>query len=210
MKKTKVAPGNTAEEIKRDPIGFLAEAIFGGTSQAIDRQEARGQQDLVKSTTLPTDMNGSDKHEIKKILTKAGVKFLGPVEGDELFQYVELPVGWKKVATDHPMWSRLVDDKGRERATIFYKADFYDRGAHMNLSHRYKIEIDYDRQTKEKVAVAYVKDCGQVIFTTEPIKMPVEGDGRKGYEITDLATAAATKWLKKNFPDWENPGAYWD
>ena len=44
-----------------------------------------------------------------------------------------MPNGWKKQATDHSMWSELIDDKGKVRATIFYKAAFYDQRAFLNL-----------------------------------------------------------------------------
>ena len=32
------------------------------------------------------------------------------------------------------MWSSVVDELGRERAAVFYKAAFYDRRAHMTLT----------------------------------------------------------------------------
>lgn len=44
---------------------------------------------------------------------------------------VELPDGWKKVGTNHDMHSDLVDETGKVRASIFYKAAFYDRRADM-------------------------------------------------------------------------------
>jgi len=50
---------------------------------------------------------------------------------------VELPIGWKKRSTGHSMWNDLVDDKGRVRATFFYKAAFYDRDAFINFERRY-------------------------------------------------------------------------
>jgi hypothetical protein len=46
---------------------------------------------------------------------------------------VSLPPGWKVVPTDHSMWSDLVDAKGEKRASIFYKAAFYDRDAFIRI-----------------------------------------------------------------------------
>lgn len=109
---------------KEDALDLLMRGLAtGSSSDAITGQEAAGQQSFVQSTTLPTDIRG------KEILESAGVKFLGQVEGDDLFQYVELPNGWGLEPTDHSMWSKLVDEQGRERASIFYKAAFYDRSA---------------------------------------------------------------------------------
>ncbi|MDP3917651.1 MAG: hypothetical protein Q8Q30_00550 [Candidatus Woesebacteria bacterium] len=110
---------------KEDGLDLLMRAL--GTNdggRAIMDQESAGQQSFVSSDTLPTDLRG------KEVLEAEGVKFLGPVEGDDIFQYVELPEGWKKVPTDHSMWSNLVDGAGRIWASIFYKAAFYDRSAH--------------------------------------------------------------------------------
>lgn len=115
---------------KEDELDLLfREMLAGSRSRAILSQEADGQQSFVNSTTLPTDIRGG-----KKDLEAAGVKFLGPVEGDSLFQYVELPAGWKKEGTDHSMWSKLVDEQGRERASIFYKAASYDRRAFASVT----------------------------------------------------------------------------
>lgn len=96
----------------------------------IYNQEAAGQEELVKSDTLPSNIDS----ESKKILEEAGVKFGNPVDGDPIFTYAELPAGWKKIPTDHSMWSNLVDETGKVRAQIFYKAAFYDRSAHISAS----------------------------------------------------------------------------
>lgn len=114
---------------KEDGLDLLMRAL--GTNdggRAIMDQESAGQQSFVSNDTLPTDLRG------KEILEAAGVKFLGVVEDDDMFQYVELPDGWKKVPTDHSMWSNLVDEQGRVRASIFYKAAFYDRSAHASAT----------------------------------------------------------------------------
>lgn len=159
---------NTQEQAREDPL--MQSWVLGGNPNAIQAQEATGQQSFVSSETLPTDMQG----DAKIVLKAAGVKFHGVVKDDPMFQYVELPAGWKKVATDHSMWSDLVDDKGRKRAGIFYKAAFYDRSAHLSVNRRYGISIDYDRLDTEKVAVARVTDVGAVIYTTDgqvPLKL---------------------------------------
>ncbi len=126
---SKRAPHNTAEEVRQNPfLGLVTTMGEGGSG--ILAQEAQGQQSFVNSETLPNEMSPATK----TALEEAGVKFLEPVKNDELFQYVELPEGWKKVPTDHSMWSDLVDETGRRRATIFYKAAFYDRRASISLA----------------------------------------------------------------------------
>ncbi len=210
MSKEKKAPGNSTMQVQDNPMGMLAEAMVCGGSEAILHQESQGQHSFVGSDTLPTDLGRHSDYDSKAILEAAGVKFPGVVEGDDMFQYVDLPQGWKKVATDHSMRSKLVDDKGRERAAIFYKAAFYDRSAHMSLSQRFSYKRDYDRQKKEGVTVAHVMDCDKIVYTTEPIQLQLPMDEREKYELADQADKAAIEWLNKNYPDWQNPGAYWD
>ena len=106
-----------------DEENFLAASTPGG----IERQEKEGQESFVASETLPKDMQGCSREKLEKI----GFVFGDDI--DDLFVSVVMPEGWKKEPTDHSMWSKLVDEKGRERASIFYKAAFYDRSAHMSF-----------------------------------------------------------------------------
>ncbi len=116
MPREKRFPVNTSKEVEVNPMIFLSKQMF--TGRAVENQEARGQHSFVESDTLPTDI----QPEQKAILEKMGVVFDKSVDENPIFQYVTLPTGWKKVPTDHSMWSKLVDEKGRERAAIFYKA----------------------------------------------------------------------------------------
>lgn len=113
---------------KRDPAVHLLGALSDGTSAYIEGMEAAGQRQLVASTVLPIDTRGRD----------ADFEALGFTFGektDDLFRDAILPEGWSKQGSDHAMWSYIVDERGVERAAIFYKAAFYDRSAHMDLSH---------------------------------------------------------------------------
>jgi len=104
------------------------EWVMGGNPRAIEAQEKRGQQELVNSAQLPVKC----PPDLKAKLTAAGVVFGSGTPGDSLFCSATLPKGWKKVGTDHDMWSHLVDDKGVKQAMIFYKAAFYDRDAFLS------------------------------------------------------------------------------
>jgi hypothetical protein len=185
-------------------------------SAAIEAQEARGQAELAAAATtgnaqLPTRSPWDE-------LEKAGVKRLGPVDGDDLFQRAELPAGWSIKRTDHSMWSHLLDDKGRKRASIFYKAAFYDRRATLSLDTRFKIE-SYEHPDYEKIAMSTVKDGDKVVFTSDRIELRDDKD-RYGYrdketgEETPSKRDAAQKqceaWLGEHYPDWRSTSAYWD
>lgn len=94
------------------------------TPGGIEAQEAQGQKNFLASESIPIQC---PKEELEKL----GFVFGEPV--DDLFIKCKLPDGWKIEATDHSMWSTILDNKGKERASIFYKAAFYDRSAFLRL-----------------------------------------------------------------------------
>ncbi|MFJ2004754.1 hypothetical protein [Streptomyces chartreusis] len=109
---------------------MLGAAAVLGTDAAIGFQERAGQAQLVNSEQLPIDLNGDDRAAFEAL----GITFGDPTPGDPLFQPVTLPEGWRREASDHDMWSYVVDQLGRRRIAVFYKAAFYDRSAFMRLN----------------------------------------------------------------------------
>jgi len=101
----------------------------GSPSDFIYAQERAGQRQLVNSAMLPTDVRDDDKQR----LADMGVALGDPDPADPLFAPATLPDGWAKQASDHDMWSYVIDHLGRRRIAVFYKAAFYDRKAHMRL-----------------------------------------------------------------------------
>ncbi len=115
--------GVTPAALQAALSGDLENLEAATTPGGIERQEAEGQRKMVSSfTTLPAEMDHGRSLEL-------GFKIGQPVEGDELFINVEAPEGWELKATEHSMWSDIVDDKGEKRGQVFYKAAFYDRRA---------------------------------------------------------------------------------
>lgn len=186
----KKKPTNTEQQDINDPIAVFA-SMLGDSSQAIGISEAQGQAELVESEVLPTNYNGDYKKDFEKI----GIKFGKVVEDDPMFQEVTLPAGWKKIRADHSMWSKLIDDKGRERASIFYKAAFYDRSAHMNLVRRFM--VDTYKYNDKGVVLDGEEELFEFSHTGE-------------YETREIARGHCEQWLNENYPDWKDKTAYWD
>ena len=117
---------------------------------------------------------------------------------DDLFVDVILPNGWSKVNTDHPLWSKLIDDKNRVRATIFYKSAFYDRDAFINFESA--IEITYrSEELNEYGSHVINKNNNQVLF-----------DGG----TADVSNSASIRekcfeFVKQNYPNLDI-NASWD
>ncbi len=212
---------------------FHPEWTMGGNPGAIEAQEKRGQKELAESSQLPVKLNspicdGCEKikgkdfgWDAKKDYGKMGIKVLKRCEcvRDELFYEVQLPKGWKIVSTDHSMWSRLVDEKGRERLSIFYKAAFYDRDAFVNINRRFKVETSrYDKvdgewettpefKTKQDI-FAKVLDGDKVVFKTEVRKVNIKHVGL--FEtLFDKCQEEAENWLNRNYPNYKDVHAYW-
>lgn len=206
--KTRNVVTNTAKQAAETPIIPLVEAIGHGGKGYIEASEARGQQQLVNSEVLPRE---ALSHRNRPTLEAWGIdlgdpKVGSPVEGDELFVHAKLPAGWKKVPTDHAMWSNLVDDKGRARARIFYKAAFYDRKTGLDVCTRFRIDVEYQdvrSQTNDKRKGMAKDSDGSVLFATDWIS---RGDLLDG----DTARDPVTAWLNENKPGWEDPTKYWD
>jgi hypothetical protein len=112
----------------REPIDHLAGILVEGQDNYITNMEARGQQKFVASSLFPVDREGD--------FEALGFVFSDPLPGDPLFCHAEFPKGWSVAASDHSMWSEVIDEQGDRRASVFYKAAFYDRRAFARLDKR--------------------------------------------------------------------------
>lgn len=123
---------NTSTDAATPYLVLLDGLAGGGGSGAVEAMEKRGQQQLVNSDRLPTKANPSTEEYVA-----LGFTFGEPDPDDPIFRPATLPTGWKREASDHAMWSYIVDELGRRRVAIFYKAAHYDRHADMRLETPY-------------------------------------------------------------------------
>lgn len=221
---------NTEQTVLENPVGFLNSSLGLGTSLTITAMEKAGQLQLAQSSQLPMHINlhvfdDTERYGVKyefsptdfnrlfplakPFYEKLGIKVLGESPGDPKFVDCELPAGWKIKPTDHSMWSQLLDEQNHERGAIFYKAAFYDRKAHFNLSKRYSytcfrsVDVDgnaVDNNVESSHFATIVTDCGVEIYR-------IGIREAKTYRGED--DKLAELWLNENFPDWLNPYAYW-
>lgn len=178
----------------------LAGMVIGDGPSAVEMQERDGQMEMGQPGQLPTE--GLDR----ELCGRIGIRIIGVVKGDELFTEVVLPEGWEVRPADDSRWTVLVDDRGRERAQMFYKAAFYDRKAHIRFERRFTAHGEptngYDSDsfmTDNRVGI--VRDCGNEIYRTDEVRHddPVAG-GLRGQ---------AEAWLDERHSDWRDPAAYW-
>ncbi len=186
-----------------DGMIMLLRAMSGETN-VIENMEAEGQRECVSHIKLAKKMYPS-----REMFEKLGFTF-EEIEGDRVLVNATLPEGWSLEPTNSSYWTDILDDKGRRRAYMFYKAAFYDRDAHMDLSRRYSVHEDelegdireiYFGAPDEKLFVA-----GSVHYSWE---MPRE-ERVVAYDEKEALIAAAEAWGKENYPEYYDPTAYWD
>lgn len=189
---------------KLDPEVHLAKVMLMGSSESIVHSEAVGQQELVASTLLPVENTD------RTVMEAWGIEFGEPLPDDPLFCEARLPAGWSRKETEHPMWSVVIDDKGHERAEIFYKAAFYDRRAFVRSRERFCVRVDYDFSEQYAGQLRYVVTCDDDVLHTEERRY--EG-GKYGvdYRVSENdAGSACEAWLNSHYPDHADPVKSWD
>lgn len=190
--------------------GDLANANIAATSGGIEAQERQGTRAVVESTRLPIP-DEKEYHELREM----GVKFGKKV--DDLFVEAELPEGWN-VKQSGDRNAVLLDEKDRERATMFIKLAFYDRYANIATKVRFVPEVrpvkGWDKKADSRWA-GVVLDAGTPIICTVETAGPEPeiGDREKWQKWTEKKKqlfGAAIAWLEEHYPDWRNVNAYWN
>lgn len=175
-----------------DSMVHLLDGLSGKIDGSIERMEALGQKAIVASADLPKDMAPHTQEEVTK---HTGIMFGDEV--NDLFVAVTLPEGWQKRGTDHSMHSELVDNQGRVRAGIFYKAAFYDRRADMHFCTFYSARVKYTDDGHDGAEV--VTADGKTLKS-----FPKKGD-EPSWDTRDRAAL----WLDEHYPDHRSVWAYW-
>lgn len=170
--------------VRNDSAADLAPLILldamdnGGSSERVlVALEAAGQRQLVASAVIPTEMGDRTAYEA------LGFTFGDVVKGDALFIHCELPAGWSKEGSDHNMWSYIVDQLGRRRVAVFFKAAVYDRRAFARLEtpNSYLNHVLY-----EKTEPVLDDTWLTVAVAVEALDGMLAHNGERAAEITDL------------------------
>ena len=112
---------NQPRRPKEDPQELITSIMAAGDpSKFLDAHERNGQSYILQGNVLPVTAAYSTL-DSEAVLKEAGVKFGEVVKDNPHFRHIELPPGWKMEAGEHTMWTHLVDESGRRRASIFYK-----------------------------------------------------------------------------------------
>lgn len=179
---------------------------MSGEKNVIENMEFEGQQRAIQNTMMAKEMIPS-----REVWENLGFTFVD-TDYDDVLCEATLPEGWSIKATEHSMWSDIIDGNGMKRGSMFYKSSFWDRNAHMNLSCRYGVCIDYigDDNSIEEI---YFGNDQEKLFVAGQIHR--SSDYNRDSILTrleeeDQLTTAAEKFGDEFYPDWRNVNAYWD
>lgn len=141
-------------------------------------------------------------HKESEYLKKLGIKM---IDSPGCGTYVELPEGWTfKTDSDWIAESTTIyDDRGRERiqSTHWFPTKRHINDDSLAIRTRYRMrEIGRDEHGKCQIAVIDGND-GSVIFSAV---------GKCKYLKTSVYCEECGIYLDENYPDWNNPLAYWD
>lgn len=192
------------------------------SSKAIENQEKREQQKVVRNCRLPKRGNGgvpdnewkNNLEFTKNQYEKMGIKIVG--DYDDLFYSVELPDGWKIKSTDHSMWNDVIDNKGHCRISFFYKGAFYDRDAFSNFERRYNYTVlpfdNYETHATYEERLSnpwrlWVTDGNKRAYFIEERTVASTEDK---WKMQDELSNIGEKYMNEHYPDWEDVNAYWD
>jgi hypothetical protein len=109
----------------KDAAGMILKAMIGiPIGQQIEDQEAKGQELVSKLCLIPKDVRD------RKLADLILEGFVCLKDFDDLFFQMNLPEGWRILASRKgSYWSTILDELGKIRYRLFYKAACYDRRA---------------------------------------------------------------------------------
>jgi hypothetical protein len=211
-------PAALAAAVRGDDTNSIVAQTPGG----VEMQEAAAQRAFTHDDRLPI----KGLSQVKPGLERIGFVFGEPLTGqDSIFIQCKLPPGWTKKATDHSMWSDLLDEKGRKRASIFFKGAFYDYDAHISFICRYGVRAMYCDENGVKVGaleathkLLRIEDQSTepptIVAQDVPLANPQwdkdREEARKRETALETAGIALEAQLKDQYPEYRDPLAYWD
>ena len=184
------------EEQKND---ILFMGMICGTEKVVDAIEKDEQLRVIRECELPRSMKPN-----QETFEKLGFVF-EDIEDDNVMFKAKLPEGWsmKPVET---YYTSIIDEKGRERASFFYKGVFYARNGHMVLHRRYIVKtlsfIKGNFEDGARIAV-YDRNDNSLVKVSSTFPNSWCDEFYRAYD--DMY-----KWLKAQYPNCEDSLAYWD
>ena len=173
---------------------------------------------LVLSFPLTIEEKRVVEHMAKKmqpsreVFEELGFSFVDII-GDRVLCSATLPEGWKLQATEHEMWTDIIDSDGFKRGSMFFKSDVFDRDAHMYLIPRYRVCCDYIYNDDYSTSLVYFGNEKEKLFIAGEVKISNDSSSEvryAKYQEKDNLLNLAKQFGNLNYPNWKDVLAYWD
>jgi hypothetical protein len=167
-------------------VSKMLAAVFSNSAEA----------ERVGNIIVPVDMGGH-----RNVFALMGLSFGDLVENQPTLIHAQLPFGWD-VDSFGP-FRYIVDQAGRKRGIIFRKVagtDLYQMLPVKRLTVR-------EGQNSTGYAYASVLDGDEPLYS---VLEPIPGPHDNAWKAREHAKEMVLRWLMENFPEWEDPAAYWD
>jgi len=141
---------------------LLMGAMNGESMTAVlEAQQKRDVENIVETQLLPIkhgDGKEKEQNEYRNWLQVSGITVVE--QYDNLMMRVLLPEGWTFKRDAGGYWTYVLDEKGRKRASFFYKSAFWDRESFFCFDRRFSVYgtvADYNRKEFEQKP-KYIQD----------------------------------------------------
>lgn len=159
------------------------------------------QKALVCQDLLPREVDGFRKVSWELLCRRWGLHVMGDLHAE--FFAIEVPSGWRLQPVAHDsLWSLILDEQGRERASVYYQAN----AAILYLHHRYNIFSHYLDPTDPTVRIISARDERRIFREFGRIY----SDEILYFQEVHRVEMQAHDWFDSEYPGWRSPFAYWD
>lgn len=196
--------------MRNDDVLIAFTRLMAGESNVLEHIEAEGQVEAVRCIKMAKKMRPS-----REVWERLGFLFTD-IPGDNVLCSAILPEGWSLKATSHSMWNDIFDENGMKRGSMFYKASFYNRSAHMDLYQRYSVCMDYVDDDEDgyatKLEIYFGNKC-EKLFVAGFVNLSGSDnfeDIENEFKEEDRLQAIAKQFGDENYPGWQSVHTYWD
>lgn len=163
------------------------------------------QTTVVSAQNLPREIVGFGEVGWQALCQFWGMSVVGDVNAS-IFAVVIAP-GWslRPQASGGP-WSFLHDDRGRERASVYYGSATNGEGARMYLLRRYNIVTHYSDPSDESVRI--ISGCDEAKIFREFGR--VFARELNYFHEVERIQGEGRAWFDQNYAGWRDPFAFWD
>lgn len=183
------------------------EVLFKAAPSFVEQVAATAhldQKTVVARSILPRAIDSFELFSWETLCGRWRTRVVGSLASE--FFVLEMPKGWTVEPLGYDsLFSRVLDEWRRERATIYHQPNAENHAAIFYLNRRYSVFSHYLDPTDPTLRIIAAKDGNRIFreFGRVLAKDPGAARWVERYE------RAAQEWFDLEYPNWRNPFLYW-